>query len=454
MICKRQIECHSERSEESSPNAASGFFTSFRMTFHFYLLNINFQNIQIILLTSLTFIFYSCKENTSEPLKKANFSIEVTQSYLNNSGKVSFVLHSHDDKVKEIYKTLSSPGTIDFGYIETSKVTFSIIRELQYYKYIETFCNAPLGSVIFGDKSLIISNQGLLVDINFGVNKFDNIEISTPYVRMRNSLGNDSSTIFRYKLIGTESGKYSVFVSLYNSITDIAYCSWELDREIIPSLDTARFNINANIPMKPVQVQFSQPVNIVSLSAVRGQQNSFYSQSTISYTKKTTSTKLYYAKDFPAYSYVISSTYEDDIGGFYYHYWFDGSFPSTIIIPSELDVVASTKSDNLKSVIINNKTGKATYLNITYMATKSGKSTIWDVYTSPSITEFELPTLPETLINEYGLDITNLKPASISIKKYDNLNTFEDWFKAFYMSGKRNSMIRYNSSYEVYKWLR
>ncbi|MBM2816724.1 MAG: hypothetical protein HW421_3486 [Ignavibacteria bacterium] len=88
IICflKRQEECHSERSEESSPNTVSGFFTSFRMTF-FQLVNIIFNSLLcpfrviLIVLFFLLFTFNSYSQwekiTTIPPPYDDNYWLEV-----------------------------------------------------------------------------------------------------------------------------------------------------------------------------------------------------------------------------------------------------------------------------------------------------------------------------------------------------------------------------------------
>ncbi|MBM2816445.1 MAG: hypothetical protein HW421_3207 [Ignavibacteria bacterium] len=61
MKYKNQKECHSERSEESSPNTLSGFFTSFRMTFFNLFIYSNRINNSLLYFIFLFISFFNCK---------------------------------------------------------------------------------------------------------------------------------------------------------------------------------------------------------------------------------------------------------------------------------------------------------------------------------------------------------------------------------------------------------
>ncbi|MBM2816687.1 MAG: hypothetical protein HW421_3449 [Ignavibacteria bacterium] len=248
---KKLVECHWQRSEESSPNATTGFFTSFRMTFYQFLNFIIRRNDNLILYR-FSLIFLLILANTIPSLAQQDYNYKMLNSIIENphilkniGADTSFV--SLNSRLS--FKMAQSRQNPADYHAEIAAIAAYINN---YFRGISTFSgdNAFEGSVPETGKTVrfrIIkfkNPKDMLLSFLF-INEVKGIEIWKLY------------EIMNYDLLDY----YSRYISNKNDSTD----NIQFVKRVILHPDSLIYFLNDSVPPKIKREHFPYSVSDIEL---------------------------------------------------------------------------------------------------------------------------------------------------------------------------------------------
>ncbi len=396
----------------------------------------------IILLSSfLLTVFNGCEKesNPADTGNATNFKINFVNNRIRGNGWV--VLHSLDGKSVQSYKSFIKNAAVDFGNINSERVTFTYIDSYtdQYgWKniIITSDLNAPAGEWQLDGNGYSYKGK-FNITMNYPNNNYRNRSLG---IRGNSSIG--YTTTFGQSSIYTgdiyyirPDTKLSIFSSIITANADSGLCGWISDANFNLN-ETNTYSLTLDKLMNRKMITTSKPFQRCFLEVLSGDSlertgMSFYSSDLNS---MVTNFPVFYYSGYPRDYYYMSFSYSDMLQSEGYSAKLT-DLPSNVSVPNlALNAIYNADSVRFENLITSGSFDQYAAA-WSYVDATSKIIFSWIVYAPHTSKSVNRPFLPTEVINQIPpLDLSRLKAYNLGILDYDTMNSMDEIITKFFKS--------------------
>ncbi|MCK4663317.1 MAG: hypothetical protein KAT68_10655 [Bacteroidales bacterium] len=397
-----------------------------------------------MLIVYLIFVTGCKKDNNGMAYYEDFFEMNFTD---NDDGRSWAILHTLDGKSIIDAKRITGNTSVDFGKINNGRVTVTYINvygdNYGSFILIQSLYNVPAGEWNIKGSNLNLESLGKLdLTIKFPENEYDEYMICLPNLCASGNFSESNSEKHFYTSVYwlDDNQKLTCFASVYKENSDKAFCNW-LTNETFTEGDTNYYSLELNKQMQTKSVISSRSLNNIDLDAYVGSK-SFMQYNSYYYDEEQTDHFLCYSFGSPVEKLQLrGGCYNNN--EYYSMTYIDNDIPSIFNI-SEASVDADYNNEEKKFENIS-VTGTADEIFSTWHYYSSSQIAHWFISANADADSITMPTLPDSILSDIGLDISVLNSPTIGITNYDSAKNLDDLIKMFFKTDA--------NLYDLYKTL-
>jgi len=391
-----------------------------------------------MLLVIAILLFVGCSEdqtnvNTPEP-EPEEYSLSVFLDGPTDDILSWAILHSNDGQQILDSRSLQGEGTFDFGLVDSSTVTVSIIErqtdEEPVRYFISTFWNAPAGNWtirrFYSSDTLGTAHVFTYLPRGNYTEAFSGGLGSSVVVSDYESGSYDNvNHLFTVRYLDSLN-KMSVYGAGYNEATGVGY--YGLKKGLDFTIGTTNgYSVTADIPLASKPMMTSRPVEAISIRfSERGSVGSWSLRSSFKEVEGGKSDYLvFYPDSLDVESFFFVTSVRDTESRSNY-------FIATEEVPDMLNVPGgavsaqvNSSNSSIESIIY---TGEADMLNGTWSGSNNTSTLFWRVYASGNNNVLERPLIPDSVFQNLAIIDTfpAMNPFEVAAEEWPEMNGYEE----------------------------
>lgn len=374
------------------------------------------------------------------------------------------VLHSLDGSEVSDYKKIESGnGVANFGPIEGSYATFSIIDvgvnykkkgDMDTYYFIETYYNVPCidWEFTYTDVSdYPIGTAEILM--TYPEEEYDKYYVSTSTF---NSSSDDvpvngvqiSKPLYRVD----EGNKYSIYGAVMNNAG--GYCNWLLEQDFLPDQSNI-YNLDLANPITMKNISSTLPISIIYCWGYLNQRQTdltLYKQNYQNQNPNSVADHLLYIPEgIPLEEFALYGSYFDNNMAFSCRKYYDQSqgIPTIFTIP---DKSIAASYDETSGAINNIQVYGDVDMVFGFWLYNDFKSkdnivVYWRVQGDQFVTSLNIPILPQEVYDDIGVDVNMLEAHSVGFFDYDITTGLDEFINRIPTAGEMPYHESFNYQY-------
>lgn len=393
----------------------------------------------------LLLILSGCSDETTNPIPEdKSLKLRFTDGY--PAEQCWAILYSEDGST--VIKTVAFSGDteIDFGNIETERVTITIVRPnysgTKKFYYIDTYYSVTKGLWTFrgsGNSSPIGSvriNQSFPFD-HYDYRIFGVENSGVAY------LGGFDGSQYTCNDIGIrriiEQGKISIYNAVYNLVGGYGYYSWN-PNQTFNNGTLNEYSVTLNRPLTQYNLQVSKPINRLFVNSAIDNDSKIFM---LFYDRADTNTlnhKVLLPNDLTVINYQTNCAYTS-IDKTFNYIKISSTKPDVLNIPDTYINANYNAGTNSYDNILINGIGDFIRCSWSNRHLYSDSTTIWNVNATKNATSLKRVVLPTEVSSQIPNFVdSELYKYGVTVFDYNTTSTFDEYINVFLKNtdGKTN----------------